>query len=368
MKINFEDYDLTDFIIKEDVIAETPVKLIYPNHIGVKFTQKNKIFRSSIWTNEGELVSAGFPKFPNLGEKPDVFPVPTNLKNAVVTSKMDGSLLIISKNKGQYILRTRGTVDATIHENGAELEIFKEKYLPILDNSCAKSDTWNVSFLFEWLTASKDHTIVIKYDDVPEWIFIGAVNHDDYSLFPQDVLNAFAKLYRLKRPEQHTFNSVDELVDIVTKWKNQEGVVLYTNVGQSLHKIKSDDYKKRHAFKSSATLENTLELFFTFDKPDYNSFQQKIGELYDWECAQMVQGHISNIVDAYKDVQKITVGMTDFVNNTLKLLPNRKEQAQKLLSSYGTGSNRSVMVFAILDGKPLTKNQEIKLFWQVLKK
>lgn len=367
MKIDLSKIDTESFMIHQHTLNGEVLHLVQPQHIGCSWQKDTIKFRSSVWNNDGELVSAGFPKFPNLGEKPDVFPVPTNLKDAVVTSKMDGSLLIISKIKGQYILRTRGTVDATIHENGAELEIFKEKYLPILDNSCDKSDTWNVSFLFEWLTASKDHTIVIKYDDVPEWIFIGAVNHDDYSLFPQDVLNAFAKLYRLKRPEQHTFNSVDELVDIVTKWKNQEGVVLYTNVGQSLHKIKSDDYKKRHAFKSSATLENTLELFFTFDKPDYNSFQQKIGELYDWECAQMVQGHISNIVDAYKDVQKITAGMTDFVNNTLKLLPSRKEQAQKLLSSYGTGSNRSAMVFAILDGKPLTKNQEIKLFWQVLK-
>lgn len=368
MVINLQDIDQSQFMVHPHVIGGQTVYLVQPQHIGCVWKKDNIIFRSSVWNDTGELVSAGFPKFPNLFEKPDVFPVPTNLKNAVITSKLDGSLLIVSKYKGEYILRTRGTTDATVLDNGYELEVFKEKYLSILDKSCNNIDTWNTSFLFEWLTASQDHTIVLKYENVPDWILIGAVNHDDYSLFQQDVLNAFAKVNGFKRPEQYTFNSVDELVDIVTKWKDAEGVVLYTNKGQSLHKVKSDDYKKKHAFKSNATLENTLDLFFTFGKPDYNEFQTKIGELYDWECVQMVTGHISNILDANKEVQKIIAGMQSFVDNSVKSLPNRKEQALKILSSYGTGSNRSGMVFTLLDGKSLTKDQELKLFWQVFKK
>jgi hypothetical protein len=368
MIIEIQSIDRTQFMVHPHTLNNEVVWLVQPNHIGCSWKPNNIHFRSSVWDSNGNPVSLSFPKFPNLFEKPDVFPVPTNLKNAVITEKLDGSCLIVSKWRGVFILRTRGTVDATVLENGHELEIFKEKYLPILDKSCNNADTWDTSFLFEWLTASKDHTIVIKYDNVPEWVLTGAINHEDYSLYQQNVLDAFAKFSGFKRPETYTFDSVDELIDKVTDWKNAEGVVLYTNNGQTLHKVKSDDYKKKHAFKSNATLENTLDLFLTFGKPDYNEFKTKIGELYDWECVQMVTGHISNILDANKEVQKIINGMDRFVNDSVKTLPNRKEQAMKILSSYGTGSNRSGMVFTLLDGKCLTKEQELKLFWQVLKK
>ena len=367
MKIKFEDYDLTEFIVKDEVVNGMVSKLIFPKNIGVKWTQKNKIFRSSLWDIDGNLISASLPKFPNFGESPDTFPVPTNLKNSVITNKLDGSLLIVSKINGHFILRTRQTTDATKLDNGYELEIFKERYLQKLDDLCNNVDTWDRSFLFEWLTASSDHTIVLKYDDVPDWILIGSIEHLDYSLVQQDVLNAVGKLVGFKRPEHFNFNTIDELVCAVTYWKDKEGVVLYTNDGQTLHKIKSDDYKKRHAFKSSATLENTLELYFTFGRPDFNDFQQKIGELYDWECAQMVIGHVANICDASKDVKKIVDGMTFFVDNKLRVLPTRKDQAQLILSSY-SASNRGNMVFTLLDNKPLNDDQMKKLFWQCLKK
>lgn len=367
MKIALDQIDTNFFMVHQHVVNGEVLHLVQPQHIACPWSVQNKIFRSSVWNNDGELVSAGFCKFPNLHEKPDVFPVPTNLKNAVVTSKLDGSLLIVSKYKGQFILRTRGTVNAIVLENGYELTTFIEKFLPKLKSACSGEDTWPTSFLFEWLTASADHTIVLKYDNVPDWILIGAVHHEDYSLFRQSELDVLASACGFKRPEKHTFNSVDELVDIVTGWKNQEGVVLYTNDGQSLHKVKSDDYKKKHAFKSNATLENTIELFFAFDKPDFNAFKQKIGELYDWECVQMVIGFMSNICDAWKDVQKIVAGMQKFVEETLKPLPTRRAQAEKVIASYGP-TNRAAFVFKILDGKGLVADDRKKLLYQVLKK
>lgn len=359
--------DVTQFMVHPHIVNGEVLQLVQPQHIACQWNSSNKIFRSSVWNTDGELVSAGFPKFPNLYEKPDVFPVPTNLKNAVVTSKLDGSLLIVSKYKGHFILRTRGTVNAFGLENGYELNKFVEEFLPRLKTACSSSDTWPTSFLFEWLTASADHTIVLKYENVPDWILIGAVNHEDYSLFLQSELDSLALTCGFKRPEQHCFNSVDELVDIVTGWKNAEGVVLYTSGGQALHKVKSDDYKKKHAFKSNATLENTIELFFAFDKPDFNNFKQKIGELYDWECVQMVIGHMSNICDAWKGVQQIVAGMQKFVDETLKPMATRRDQALKVLSSYGQ-TNRANFVFSLLDGKILSNEQLTKLLYQVLKK
>ena len=109
-------------MVHEHILNGETVSLVQPIHIGGKWTLTNKIFRSSVWDSNGELISAGFPKFTNWGEAPDIFPLPDSLRNATIVEKIDGSLLVVSKWKGHYILRTRGTVDATQLENGMNLK------------------------------------------------------------------------------------------------------------------------------------------------------------------------------------------------------------------------------------------------------
>ena len=101
MKIDLSKIDLEQFMVHEHIVAGETMWLVQPNHIGCKWTQNNKHFRSSLWDNDGNLVSAGFPKFTNWGENPENFPVPTSLKDTVVTEKIDGSLLIVSRWNNQ---------------------------------------------------------------------------------------------------------------------------------------------------------------------------------------------------------------------------------------------------------------------------
>ena len=100
MKINLSEIDKESFMVHESTIYGEPLYLVQPQHIGCKWSQENKRFRSSIWNAEGELVSAGFPKFTNWGEAPEVFPLPKSLKGAYVNEKLDGSLLVVSKYRG----------------------------------------------------------------------------------------------------------------------------------------------------------------------------------------------------------------------------------------------------------------------------
>jgi hypothetical protein len=363
MKFDLQSIDQTQFMVHPHVIGGKTVYLVQPQHIGCKWTQANKHLRSSVCDHEGNLVSAGFPKFTNWGENPEHFPVPTSLKNTTVVEKLDGSLLIVSKWNGNLILRTRGTVDATALENGYELEIFREKFL----NSIAHDtpDTWNVSFLFEWV--SPGNRIILNYGDQPDWYMVGMINHHDYSLYSQDSLDMWAFDKKFPRPTTYTFPSIDDLMKNIEGWKGKEGVVIYSNKDQSLHKVKCFEYLKKHRFKSEATLENTLELYFQMGKPSYNDFSTQLQTAFDYECFDMVRGYVSQICDAYKQVQQIVSGFQTFVNGTLKPLPNRKAQAEKVLASYAV-TNRAAMVFALLDGKILSDDHMKKLFWQVLKK
>ena len=363
MKIDLDKVDRTQFMVHEHSLNGEIVHLIQPQHIGTKWTQDNKHMRSVVVNYEGEVISAGFPKFTNWGENPDHFPVPTSLRNCTVMEKLDGSLLIVSKYKGQYILRTRGTVDASTMANGHELELFKEKFLKSLTHDTP--DTWNVSILFEWV--SPINKIVLNYGDEPDWYVVGLVHHSDYSLYSQEDLDMWAKNKGFKRPATYTFNDINDLSMLVKSWEKLEGVVVYSKNDQVLHKLKSDWYLIRHRLKDEfSSLEKVLDFYLDSGYPDFHTFQSKIAEVVDWETAKQIVGDISRIVDAKKEVDKIVDGMNSFVNNRLRSLSTRKEQAQLVISSYGD-SGRSSMIFKILDGKSLDKNDYKKLIFQILK-
>lgn len=361
MKIDLDKVDRTQFMVHEHSLNGEIVHLIQPQHIGTQWRQDNKHLRSVVVNYEGEVISASLPKFTNWGENPEHFPVPTSLNNATVVEKLDGSTLIVSKYKNQYILRTRGTVDASKLANGFELELFKSTILSKLHDN---NDTWNYSIIWEWL--SPINKIVLSYGDEPMWKLIGFIDHSDYSLATQDMLDLMAKKYDFLRPEIYTFTDISDMLQIVDKWQNREGVCLYSKNDQAIHKIKSANYLIKHRFKSEATLENTLDLYFSYGKPSYQEFESKLTETFDYECFEMVRGYASQICDASKEVNKIVDGFKSFIDNQLKVLSTRKEQAQKVISSYSE-SNRSSMIFSLLDGKTLTTDQHKKLFWQVLK-
>jgi len=363
MKLDLDKLDLTQFMAHHHMVAGEVVMLVQPQHIGTKWSQDNKHLRSSVWNSEGELISAGFPKFTNWGENPDNFPVPSSLKNCTVMEKLDGSLLIVSKYKGQYILRTRGTVDASTMANGHELEVFKEKFLKSLNHDTP--DTWNVSILFEWV--SPINKIVLNYGDEPDWYVVGLVHHSDYSLYSQKDLDMWAKNKGFKRPATYTFTDVNDLLKNVDQWKGKEGVVVYSKNDQMLHKVKGAWYLALHHMKSElSNIEKVLDVWLEQGMPDYQTFYNYIFTTFDFELAEQCKGMISRIVDAKKEVNKIVDGMNNFVNNRLCSLPSRKEQAQLVISSYGE-TNRAAFVFKILDGKSLGKEEYKKLLFQVLK-
>ena len=367
MKIDIEKVDLTQFMVHEHFLNGEIVHLIQPQHIGTKWRQDNKHMRSVVVNYAGEVISAGFPKFTNWGENPEHFPVPNSLNHCTVVEKLDGSLLIVSKHNGKYILRTRGTVDASTMANGHELELFKNTILKTLD-VCLPVDingSWHYSILFEWV--SPINKIVLNYGDEPDWYLVGVVNHINYSLQMQDTLNEFARVADLKRPATYTFSSVQDLLKDVDQWRGKEGVVVYSKNDQMLHKVKGAWYLALHHMKSElSNIEKVMDVWLEQGMPDYQTFYNYIFTTFDYELAEQCRGMISRICDAKKEVDLITNGMNEFVNNRLKTLPSRKLQAEQVISAYGN-TNRASFLFKLLDGKSLGKEEYKKLLFQVLK-
>lgn len=358
-------------MVHDHVVNGETVYLIQPQHIGCNWTQANKHLRSSLWDSTGELISAGFPKFTNWGEKPEYFPVPRSLNSAVVMEKIDGSLLIVTKWKGEFILRTRGTTDAGSLENGHELELFKQNVLPKLVGFMADTETWGWSWLFEWV--SPENRIVLSYGEEPAWYLVGIVNHEDYGLILQKYLDNTATQLHLKRPPTYLFAEIEDLIANVGAWKGREGVCVYSQIDQTIHKVKSAWYLVLHHMKSElSSFDKVIDVWLEFGRPDYETFYKRLADTFDFELANQVRGDISRICEGYREVQKIVFGMNLFIKN--KCTPQgdvkdkkvRAKMAMTIIGAYGN-TNRASFVFKLLDGKQLGDDDLKKLLYQVLK-
>lgn len=353
--------DLSNFYVNAGVFCGIDATLINPKPSDLIWTQRNKFYRSSIWSADDlSLLSAGFPKFTNFNENPDNFPVPTSISRSNIIEKIDGSLVCIDYLNDQLSMRSRGTFSYKTLDNNKDFEyclFMNPKLVKWIENNS------NYTVLCEITTPNLK--IVLNYGDTPKLWLIGAINKDDYSLMTQLDLDTLAKECDIDRPKRYTFNSILDLLNNVEDWVNLEGVCLYSNNDQIIHKIKSAHYLKLHYLKSEfSDIEKIIDLWLQQNKPSYTDFYNHIKDMFDYELAEQVRGEISKICDAYKEVNNIISNMRGFAK-TVSVL-SRKNAAEKIISSYGN-TNRSGFVFQFLDGKELNNDAIKKLLFQCLK-
>ena len=308
MKIQLNKVDETQFRILESSFYDVKAFLITPKSIKVKWTKKNLKYRSSMWTEKGDPISLGFPKFFNWAEGPNIRPAPSDLEAVNIVEKIDGSCLIVSPNPiwdKPPVIRTRGTFSAYEMPNGSELTTLQQQYPKCFDPMPGHS------YIFEWM--SPDNQIIIPVTK-PDIKLIGIVRHDDYSLYTQDELDNAADVMDVVRPRRYSFDTPEEMIEAVAEFEGTEGVCVYYNKDQWIRKIKSTWYLALHRMKSDlGTQERVIEVYFALGKPSYQEFMERISETFDYEVIKMARGHISRVCDAVKEVNKIVEGMHRFV-------------------------------------------------------
>jgi hypothetical protein len=250
----------------------------------VDWTANNLNFRSVIVNSVNKVISAGFPKFFNYGEKPDLYPSPESFGDWVIDDKLDGSLLIVSQYKGEIIIRTRGTFSAFQHKNADELRKLLEKYTKVTDNFWVKYEKYTL--LFEWI--SKERPIVIEYDK-PELVLLGMIRHSDYNLASSKVLDFIAISLKVPRPKKFNFSNISEISLTLQELKNVEGYIISYNGNQNRVKLKTIDYLKKHKFRSNCTFNAIFELWESNDCPIVDDISKLIEKTFDYECLQMAK-------------------------------------------------------------------------------
>lgn len=338
-----------EFVIKDVVISNTLCKLVFPKTLKVKWTDENKIFRSSLWTHDGKLVSASYKKFTNLGETPDFEPLDEQGMLEYIF-KVDGSTLCISKFKNTLIIRTRGTADASHLDNGNEIPFLKEKYPILFDNKLLDSE--NYSIICEWY--SPKNIIIEKEATEPTLWLTGIINHDDYSYAKQSQLDDWAKLFQVARPRAYKFTNISSMIKEVKPWQKGEGIVIYGNNGQVLKKVKADRYLRLHKLSSQlGNINGLLDLYIDKGLPKKETFKSIIETEFDFEIAQSLQSNIDSVCFA-GEAHKKRMDYIRLVVHDLRSLPTRKEMAEHIKNTFGKDSSYA---FSILDGKLLTRDQ-----------
>ena len=334
------------FTYKECEIAGDKCWLITPNHIGVKWVNDNARFRSCIVRqSDNFVVSQGFAKFVNFHEQPDFQPWDDSWP-IEARHKMDGSLLIVSKYKGELIIRTRGTVDARQMPNGHEIDLLIKKYPDVfIHNRLDTGWTW----LFEWTTPS--NIIVLREHDEPTLTLVGCVKNDNCYYESQSTLDLLQVIIGVDRPQKYTYNSIAECLADVEGWKGKEGVVLYSPDGQTLKKIKAREYYSLHCLATGLTsFEHVVDVFLA--SPRYGTKQEffdYVEKTLSWEIAIKLEHHIERVVECYVHFTKRVSDMvSQFMIKDIFNYPTRKEQAQDVLR-ITKNSWEKTMGFLILD-------------------
>jgi hypothetical protein len=327
--------DTQQFKYKDCNIAGDDCWLITPSDMSTSWDDDNARFRSCIVRkSDNFVVSQGFGKFTNFQERPDFQPWDNSWK-IEARHKLDGSLLLVSHYKGEWIIRTRGTSDARQLNNGHEIDLLIKKY-PLFFNTEVSDyiSALRQTYLFEWTTPN--NIIVLRESDEPKLTLIGVVLNKDCSYYSQHWLDLVAKEYGFDRPEKYEYNSIEECILDVSAWSGKEGVVLYSPDGQTLKKIKADEYCELHKLATGIKgINQVLDVFMASPKfVEYNEFYKYIHDTLDFEIAEKCKDFINEITEAYGKVVHTITQMKIYVDRNVRFLDTRKEQAIQLQMKY----------------------------------
>lgn len=347
------------FNIKDCVIAGDECVLITPKDMGVEWNEENKYFRSSVWRKSDMcLVSPGFRKFTNYGEKPEFEPLP-EFTNFQAIKKIDGSLLIVSKYKGELIVRTRGTVDASRLENGHEIKLLKQKYPKAFDNQYLEStvlDSGEFTLLFEWTTPS--NRIVLQESAEPVLWLIGMILHVDYSYVSQNQLDAIAQELGVERPARYTIQideDVEQLRKRIETISDIEGIVIYDQTGQILKKIKTLRYLELHrVFTGISSVDHLFEWFVKYGCTHRENFEALMATNFDWELVTALKNLTDELYNKWNSIQQTMATYKQYIKMDWFSKMDRKDQANTILRSFNKDSG---IIFSLLDGKEISPNK-----------
>lgn len=329
MKIDFESIDKKRFNVSNKTIPELG-EFIFVCAKKKMFGWSNDELhlRSLLCRPNGEVVSAGFPKFFNFSEKPENDALTIDgfkNGNTLFVEKLDGSLIIRSVIDGKVHFRTRGcdVVSDLIRDEFETLVLTEHPEL--LDPSFGRQ---GCSLLFEFV--SQKNQIIVLYDKP----MLFALGWSDFSgselrFYP------YNNEKHLRKPKVFNLNSsINEFREYVYALKDAEGIVSWTpKADGSMHltKFKSKWYLRLHTLRTELN-ERYLKQYCYFNKIEtIDQFKEALSaDGHDWETFK----HVEPMFKMQREKIEVAKAWLANVEALIKekgidKLLNRKDKAEK---------------------------------------
>ncbi len=236
------------------LVEEEGEVLVIPRKDKFRWGDDELHLRSLVTDRAGNILSAGFPKFFNLGEHPGHdgdFAAAVAAASVTLTEKMDGSLLVADRIAGRARLRTRG--QRTLGEFGPLVEaVVAARYPRLMDFVRTSPLLDDHSLVFEFV--SPERAVVLQYPEAALYL-LGAIDRATVTPRWDDAaLAGVSEATGVALPPTHPMGEgLEHTVSAVRGWTGREGVVARFTAPHGaprLLKIKTADYLRLHAYRS----------------------------------------------------------------------------------------------------------------------
>jgi hypothetical protein len=335
MKIDLNSINQQDFYIKErNIPGLGDFYLINPRESKHRWVESELYLRSLLVDKETlEIVSSGFPKFFNVGEMEEdtiAFNTAVLLENPMeYTSKIDGSCVLRDVIKGKVHFRTRGCHDlGDFHE--LVMRVIAEKYPNLLDPCLYKY----YSLLMEFVSPAK--RIVLNYPE-SDLVLLGAMSKLKY---PPELVGTRREIDFLSKGtgvppiKYHTLpHDIDEIIQTVKEWKDDEGIVIRFQEENNLRliKVKSDDYLEKHRMKFNLNTSKIREIIWEYKINNLEEFEIIMELLeYDYELIALFEEFANEFIIEVREMLKTIIRLQTYVYENLLEIPEKKIQVEHL--------------------------------------
>lgn len=283
----------------------------------------------------GRLVALPFPKFFNLGERPETQPHALPAEPLMVMEKLDGSLVILFHDGQRWRTCTKGSFSSEqavwgwkwIQGNIGEGRLDAFRGLTLLFEAIAPRGTFS-------------DPLVVDYGDTSEMVLLAAFDVERRAELKPHLVDAIATTIGVRRPQLYSFASVSEVVRSAERLGiDMEGyVLLFLESGYRV-KVKGAAYLQAAKALNQANLRLFWESMSADGVVDRSLFQYLTPEIID-----DLEPEIQRLEELYRGL--LEAGR--ILANRAGLIPDRAERALWIKKNCGELAS---LVFALVQRK-----------------
>lgn len=343
-KIDLSSVDQNEFNVDDRFIeGYGPVVLVAPSKLKHVWTDSEVHMRSLLCDPDGTIISSGFPKFMNYGEREDLDAMTEDFiatGTVVFPMKMDGSLLIrdvLTPKDGSppfVHLRTRGCHNLGDFY-GPVMKMVNEKY----PNLMCPDTLDEMTCLFEY--TSPENRIIIQYQEPELTLLGGMILSEKVPRFCFEVPAAnkyIAEELGVNPLVFYEFSrDVREIAKAVKGWPDSEGIVVWCHSERDsenyvhMAKIKAWDYIRMHSLKFAFSGRKLRKMCYAAEIESIGELREALFSFgVDWETVTLFRPEFEEyILERRERKAYVEDFLSAFRISGVMELPTRREIAEQ---------------------------------------